>query len=1039
MSGYTAKEEDYLCNYIAEARPNETGRQGNTIYRALVENLDKWPWAKTHSWQGWRERYRTHKEEFDRKIRKIQKARGIDPNNVEQTPPQPSQRAVFTDTEDKLLVKYLARYNPQLRGRNGNDVYKRLVQNEDGKWNWSRTHSWHSWRHRYVSRQDSFDRKIGRYIERHNIPIPETPRPIARDRDSGRPVKRQRIDELDAQEEQLANLVLSTPGLQDDTPRGSRIKEEPTVKEPAVKMESIKREPSPGVVQANGARSAITPETVKAEDDDSSDDSEEDDENRLPPGSEDYDGEIFEDAEEDKAENSVVPQQRDVNGDDGDDENLDIDPDLVIPSKRRTDSPQHVQESANDQSKISIPVTEEDGALRSPPKSSPLKPPVKSRPRINHNTFTLASQSRRRVDDPFEDSPPPPAKQERTLPIAQKHLPAYKEGPYGNRLNGTRSKKADESSTEDSDTEVGNAKTTWPPMRKRMKALEAPQESEVKGGNEADVKPQAAEKRRREKGKAKANEGALDREAEPQEIVQNTTEISSFLPEEVLGPTKPRTLNQNGFAQNIPEPGPSRITPLKRRKTDIFAPTPRSVRSSALKCHSTGSTPDPNTTNDVTSLITSRPSTRTINLRHELANRSLNQPIRRPSSRASYASHTSGISEEDVLTLQEMGIQMAVQKLSQEFGFTEAVVHKLWNDLKSLRLLREVLTDMKEGAERSMSDWIERASVRLSKSVSRSPTTSKREPMPVVRYISLSARPSIEPPSAHGSSTSAKRHRRRSRSSTGHPGSRSLEITPVDPRDASAAMEVGYEPLTGTRAGKYTRLVKLGREDEALKREQRRVSNVAYSPRRGEKQHEADFRERQVVEGEADDGGDAEAEVEDEVEIEIWDEEDEDEDQNEEQDEEMLDVQDGDDAIEEAPREAHPDVSEDHDMDVDSPPEQPPSNHNRQQKQERERDEDDGEEHQHNQTQENEVQDDRERSDDELEDEELISIKSGSPGDEGEVEALVQTRSDAERWKEVEHRFLAANRQIVKELRDIEKDFNPSFMMKWIGAQVSVI
>jgi hypothetical protein len=38
-------------------------------------------------------------------------------------------RNPFTSDEDKLLVKYLAKYNPEVKGRSGNRVYKALVEN----------------------------------------------------------------------------------------------------------------------------------------------------------------------------------------------------------------------------------------------------------------------------------------------------------------------------------------------------------------------------------------------------------------------------------------------------------------------------------------------------------------------------------------------------------------------------------------------------------------------------------------------------------------------------------------------------------------------------------------------------------------------------------------------------------------------------------------------------------------------------------------------------------------------------------------------
>ncbi|KAG1722334.1 uncharacterized protein EDB91DRAFT_214478 [Suillus paluster] len=78
-------------------------------------------------------------------------------------------RTDFTTDEDILLVKFIATYNPTKQNRSGNTLYKRLVENVDGKWNWSKTHPWPSWRDRYVKNADEFDRKIARYQKKKGI------------------------------------------------------------------------------------------------------------------------------------------------------------------------------------------------------------------------------------------------------------------------------------------------------------------------------------------------------------------------------------------------------------------------------------------------------------------------------------------------------------------------------------------------------------------------------------------------------------------------------------------------------------------------------------------------------------------------------------------------------------------------------------------------------------------------------------------------------------------------------------------------------
>ncbi|KAF8173295.1 hypothetical protein BJ912DRAFT_1147913 [Pholiota molesta] len=72
-------------------------------------------------------------------------------------------RRMFTQEEDEYLIKYIAKYNPQIAGRQGNRLYMTLVENPE-KWSWGRAHSWQSWRERYRKNQVEFDQKIKRYM-----------------------------------------------------------------------------------------------------------------------------------------------------------------------------------------------------------------------------------------------------------------------------------------------------------------------------------------------------------------------------------------------------------------------------------------------------------------------------------------------------------------------------------------------------------------------------------------------------------------------------------------------------------------------------------------------------------------------------------------------------------------------------------------------------------------------------------------------------------------------------------------------------------
>ncbi|KAI0003418.1 hypothetical protein BJV74DRAFT_813765 [Russula compacta] len=78
-------------------------------------------------------------------------------------------KVAFTEEDDALLMKYIATYNPQLRGRLGKKLYERLVENAERKWSFSSRHSAQSWRERYKNNQLRFDAQILKYQKKHGI------------------------------------------------------------------------------------------------------------------------------------------------------------------------------------------------------------------------------------------------------------------------------------------------------------------------------------------------------------------------------------------------------------------------------------------------------------------------------------------------------------------------------------------------------------------------------------------------------------------------------------------------------------------------------------------------------------------------------------------------------------------------------------------------------------------------------------------------------------------------------------------------------
>ncbi|KAL1666258.1 hypothetical protein GGF50DRAFT_113369 [Schizophyllum commune] len=71
---YTDREDKHLVEFLATYNPTGTDRRGNKLWKdTLCGNLDKFPWAKTHPWQSWRDHYKKSDVWFDRKIKKIVK------------------------------------------------------------------------------------------------------------------------------------------------------------------------------------------------------------------------------------------------------------------------------------------------------------------------------------------------------------------------------------------------------------------------------------------------------------------------------------------------------------------------------------------------------------------------------------------------------------------------------------------------------------------------------------------------------------------------------------------------------------------------------------------------------------------------------------------------------------------------------------------------------------------------------------------------------------------------------------------------------
>lgn len=159
-------------------------------------------------------------------------------------------------------------------------------------------HPWQSWRHRYVSNQERFNREIAKYQARHNIPIPVL------SSQAERPAKRLKVAVDDSQEVELAKLDWAS--RRDHVPNGNTGRDEEQEEKKPVVLEEKKP-----VVAKNPTPNKPPPESTTADEDQA----DESDDEGGPPASEDYVGEIFPDSDKDEKGDEQVSATEDEDED----------------------------------------------------------------------------------------------------------------------------------------------------------------------------------------------------------------------------------------------------------------------------------------------------------------------------------------------------------------------------------------------------------------------------------------------------------------------------------------------------------------------------------------------------------------------------------------------------------------------------------------------------------------------------------------------------------------------------------------------------
>ncbi|KAJ7130785.1 hypothetical protein C8R43DRAFT_1024989 [Mycena crocata] len=166
---FTPDQDVLLIEYLAKCNPGVEGRCGKRLYQHLVEKAEQeWNWTSSHSWPSWRERYRACQSEFNQRIKEYQLDNGLPTKNPDHKETKP--RICYTPDDDDLLIEYLAKYNPGVPGRAGDNIYQRLVEKVDEEWSWTSHHSRRGWQNRYARKRSEFDQRIRKYQLEHSLP-----------------------------------------------------------------------------------------------------------------------------------------------------------------------------------------------------------------------------------------------------------------------------------------------------------------------------------------------------------------------------------------------------------------------------------------------------------------------------------------------------------------------------------------------------------------------------------------------------------------------------------------------------------------------------------------------------------------------------------------------------------------------------------------------------------------------------------------------------------------------------------------------------
>ncbi|KAF8162686.1 hypothetical protein B0H34DRAFT_794478 [Crassisporium funariophilum] len=134
-TNFSQEDDAHLTEFLATYNPQPNGRQGTKHYIMLEENVgNKWPWAKRHSWQSWRERYKKNQAEFDHRIRRLQRQAGqratvpAGPSRTVDSNDKKRKRISETGKEDEKRAKTVIERNIEVEPKAASTSRKTVAE-----------------------------------------------------------------------------------------------------------------------------------------------------------------------------------------------------------------------------------------------------------------------------------------------------------------------------------------------------------------------------------------------------------------------------------------------------------------------------------------------------------------------------------------------------------------------------------------------------------------------------------------------------------------------------------------------------------------------------------------------------------------------------------------------------------------------------------------------------------------------------------------------------------------------------------------------